>query len=126
MADETKLRLLAEKVLRNYPDFMLDYDPRASQTGGYRFAIRRLRKAYGSFAETDKIRLVQRELLQVLRNAGFSVRVDGETRDDFGVKVKIQPVPQVNLQEEVAKAIREREDSNQRVNGYAQKTSSAK
>lgn len=125
MADETKLRLLAEKVLRNYPEFMLDYDPRASQTGGYRFAIRRLRKAYGSFAETDKLRLVQRELLQVLRNAGFTVRVDGETRDDFGVKVKIQPV-QVNLQEEVARTIREREDSNQRVNGYAEKTTSAK
>lgn len=121
MADATSLRLLAEKVLRNYPDFMLDYDPTATQSGGYRFAVRRLRKAFGSFADSDKLRQVQRDLLQALRLNGYSVRMGSETKDDFILRVKLPPPPQVNLQEEVARVIREREDSNQKVAGFAKK-----
>ena len=125
MADETKLRQLAERVLRNYPEFMLDYDPTATQTGGYRFAIRRLRKAYGSFADTDKMRQVQRDLMGALRDGGFTAKLGTETRDDFIVRVKQLPVPQVNLQEEVAKLIREREDSNQKVGKAPARTTTA-
>jgi hypothetical protein len=125
MADATTLRLLAEKVLRNYPEFMLDYDPTATHSGGYRFAVRRLRKAYGSFTDSDKMRQVQRDLMQALRLNGYSVRLGTETRDDFILRVKLPPPPQVNLQEEVARVIREREDSNQKVGDYAKKAGSA-
>ncbi|MGI8905244.1 MAG: hypothetical protein ACR2IE_01995 [Candidatus Sumerlaeaceae bacterium] len=125
MADETKLRHLAERVLRNYPDFMLDYDPAATQTGGYRLEVRRYKRGYGTFAETDKVRQVQRDLLQALRNEGFTAKLGSETRDDFVIRVKPSKPEPVNLQEEAAKVIREREDSNQKISESAKKTLSA-
>ena len=124
MADETKLRRLAEQVLRSYPDFMLDYDPAATQTGGYRLEIRRFRKAYGTFADTDKARQIQRDLLHALRVEGFDAKLGSETRDDFVIRVKPSKPQPVNLQEEAAKVIREREDSNQKVRESGKKATS--
>jgi hypothetical protein len=126
MADETKLRRLAERVLRDFPDFMLDYDPLATQTGGYRLEIRRIRKAYGTFADIDKMRQVQRDMLHQLRMEGFTAKLGSETRDDFVVRVKPSKPEPVNLQEEAAKVIREREDSNQKLKNVAAHSAAAK
>ena len=87
MADYSKLADLADKVLRAYPDFSVDHN--ASQIPNFIvIKIRRQRKAYGSFVDTDKVRQVQRDLLQTLRSYGYQVSIGRDSKDDFTLAVQ--------------------------------------
>jgi hypothetical protein len=124
VANEAKLRQLAEKVLRIHPDFVLSHNPNETQIGGWRLALSRARRAHGTFADNDRARQVQRDLLTVLRTAGYSAKLGREERDEFSVYVK-EADPPVNLLEDAARVIREREDSNQKIGKFAKEAISA-
>ena len=100
------IRRLTKKVLQDFPDFELVEDPSATRMG-HRLEVRRKRKGYGSFSDTDKMRQVQRDLLHVLRASGYKVHLGREDRDGFVARVEDptrNPDP-VDLQDEVRKAL---------------------
>jgi hypothetical protein len=114
MAKQTELLQTIERVLRSYPEFKLDDEPAVLQDG-WRLDFRRERKCYGTFADTDRLRQVQRDILSAFRTGVLSAKLGRETRDDFSVTIcKAKPVIAVNLQEEVARILRDREDMNRR------------
>ena len=87
MADYSKLVDLAEKVLRSYPDFALDHN--ASQIPNFIvIKIRRNRRAYGSFVDTDKVRQVQRDIVKTLRSYNYPANLGRDEQDEFTVTIE--------------------------------------
>lgn len=107
-----EIRLLADKVLQQFPEFETAYDPAATVIG-HRLEIRRTHKGYGSFADIDKIRQVQRDLLRMLRASGYRAHLGREDREGFVIRIedpgKKPKVP--DLQEEVRRVLNQRESS---------------
>lgn len=115
-----QLRRAAESALQNHPDFILESDADATSVG-WRVHVVRARKAYGTFFETDKLRQVQRDVVNALRSSGFKVTMGRENRDDFWLKVEPADRPKpIDLQEEVRKVLQE-EDSRRIPGAQSQK-----
>lgn len=91
--DVEELRRVVKRALDRFPDFGWNYDPTATG-GGWMIEVKRVRKGYGEFYDTDKVRQVQRDLLYEVRRSGFLATLGREDKESFILMARPQPPPE--------------------------------